>query len=347
MRIGILFLDNMLATSAFNALELWQAARDASLARVRSKPPLTASAQPKSTKMGSMHVSTIAVHDLSVHLSSGMSLQAQCLIDETPYDLLYVPALWRNPRISVAKNPELVVWLQRQYEAGAIINATGTGVCFVAATGLLNGAAATTHWHYFDQFARDYPLIQLKRQYFITESARIYCAGSINALTDLTIHHVHRFLGRTVADHLSRHFSAEVRQPFDRLRFDQSKSDLHPDEDVLQVQLWLEHNLSRTTVNLQEVAKQFGFSQRSLNRRFKEATGITPSEYLQRLRFDEACELLKKSNLSIADVAARVGIVDASYFAKLFKQRTALSPTAYRTTTRAKLFNLKPSYEAS
>ncbi len=352
MRIGILFIDNMLATSALNALEVWHAARETAL--VRSRSTVTGDSGELSghqaTPNSRIIVETIAVTDLSVQLSSGLSITAQRVIpgaddnlaDDVNYDVIYVPALWRNPRSIIKKNQALVDWLRLQYESGAILNATGTGVCFVAETGLLNGSAATTHWHYFDQFARDYPEVNLKRQHFITESGRIYCAGSINALMDLTIHHVHRFLGHSIADHLARHFSAEVRQPFDRLRFDQSKSDLHPDEEILQVQLWLENNIAKSNLNMREVADLFGLSQRSLNRRFKEATGTTPIEYLQRLRHTEACELLKKSNLAVGDIAARVGISDASYFSKLFKRRSDLSPNEYRTTTRAKLFNLKP-----
>ncbi len=327
MKIAILFLDNMLSTSALNALELWNAARETAL--VRRGPPL-----PK------IETYTLGVDSGLIKPSSGLAVQAQTKIDSTQYDVVYIPALWRNPRSIVNRNPALVDWLREQYERGAILNATGTGVCFIAETGLLDGSAATTHWHYFDQFARDYPLVQLKRQHFITEANRIYCAGSINALTDLTIHHVHRFMGAEVAEHLSQHFSAEARQSFDRLRFDQEKSDLHADEDVLQVQLWLSSNIARPNIEMSAVANQFGLSQRTLNRRFKDATGVTPVQYLQRLRYTEACELLKKTNLPIGEVAAKVGLNDASYFSGLFKKYSGQSPNDFRTKNRPKLFNL-------
>ena len=255
--------------------------------------------------------------------------------------MVYLPALWRNPRPIVKKNKELVEWVRWQYEHGAIINSTGTGVSFIAESGLLNNKPATTHWHYFDQFARDYPLAELKRQHFITNAGKIYCAASINALTDLTLHHVHRFFGKSVAEHLSQHFSHEVRQSFDRLSFTQEENTNHPDEDILQAQLWLQNNLSKPSLSIDKLAKLFGISQRSFSRRFRLATNTTPLKYLQNQRFEESKDLLQNSNLSISEIAYRVGYLDVSYFTKLFKQFSSLTPKQYRTQVRAKLFSSK------
>lgn len=274
-----------------------------------------------------------------INLPSGLSLHADTSLSKEVFDMVYLPALWRNPRPAVKRNTALINWIRWQYEHGAIINSTGTGVCFIAESGLLDDKPATTHWYYFEQFARDYPRVALKRQHFITTAGKIYCAASVNALTDLTLHHVHRYFGPKISEHLSRHFSHEVRRPFDRLSFNAEENTNHPDEVVLQAQLWMQNHLSKAAISIRELSDLFGMSQRNFTRRFKSATNMTPVQYLQHRRLDAAKELLQSSNLSIKEIAYRVGYIDVSYFTKLFKEFASITPKEYRITVRAKLFS--------
>jgi len=327
MKIAFVITPNMLATSLSNAYELFFAANQA--ARRAGVDSNTRTAE----------LVKVGLNDERLELPSGLSLQPDSDLCQEIFDMVYLPAMWRNPRPIVRSNPALVDWVRWQYEHGAIINSTGTGVCFVAETGLLNNKPATTHWYYFEQFAKDYPLVELKRQHFITTAGKLYCAGSINALTDLTLHHVHRFYGKDVADHLSQHFSHEVRQPFDRLSFNQEENSNHPDEIILQAQLWMQNHLNKAAISIRKIASLFGMSQRNFTRRFRNATNMTPLQYLQNQRLLEAKELLQNSNLSISEIAYRVGYLDVSYFTKLFKRFVSITPKQYRTTVRAKLFS--------
>lgn len=330
MRIAFLLYNNMLATSHTNPYELFYAANQTLAASkggrigVVSKP---------------VNLVQVAQSVQRINLPSGLSVMPDSYLMYEPFDLIYVPAMWRNPRPIVRSNPKIVEWLRWQYEHGALINSTGTGVWFSASAGILDGKSATTHWNYFERFAEDFPRVKLQRQHFITEDGSTYCAASVNALTDLTLHHVHRFIGHEVSDHLSNHFSPEVRQPFDKLSFNASRNTNHPDELVLQVQLWMQNNLSKNQLNMNSIASSFGMSSRNFNRRFKEATNLTPIQYLQHCRSDAAKELLQTTNLSIKEIAYRVGYLDVSYFTKLFKQLTRLSPKEYRRTMRATLFS--------
>lgn len=326
MRIAYLILPHMLATSLTNAYELLFAAIQTS----KKHPDL---------RNRQFELVKVARDKERITLPSGLSLSPDVGLNDDIYDMVYVPALWRNPRPIIKQNPEVVEWLRRQYEHGAILNSTGTGVCFIAETGLLDHKPATTHWYYLEQFAKDYPLVELKRQHFITDAGRIYCAASINALTDLSLHHVHRFFNKEVSEHLSRHFSHEVRQPFDRLNFSQQENSNHPDEVVLQAQLWMQNHLGKANISMHALASLFGMSQRNFTRRFKKATNITPVQYLQNKRLAAATELLQNSNLSIKEIAYRVGYFDVSYFTKLFKKSSSITPKEYRSTVRAKLFN--------
>lgn len=328
MRIAFVITPKMLATSLTNAYELFYAANQAAKAIDPENAP-------------NIELIKVGVHKERIEMPSGLSLNADAELTQDPFDMIYLPALWRNPRPIIKANDALVNWVRWQYEHGAIINSTGTGVWFAAQAGLLDHRPATTHWYYLERFAKDYPLVELKRQHFITNAGKLYCAASINALTDLTLHHVHRFYSKKIADHLSQHFSHEVRQPFDRLSFTQDQNSNHPDEVILQAQLWLQNHLSKAAISMQTLAKLFGMSHRNFTRRFRNATNMTPSQYLQGQRLSEAKELLKNSNLSITEIAYRVGYIDVSYFTKLFKQFASTTPKQYRTRVRAKLFSSK------
>ena len=333
MRIAFVITPHMLATSLTNAYELFFAANEVAKTHQSNK-----------SHNKNIELIKIATNTTRITLPSGLSLSPDLILSNNieefeTFDMVYIPALWRNPRPTIKQNPEIVEWVRKQYEHGAIINSTGTGVCFVAEAGLLNKKPATTHWFYLQQFARDYPDVQVKPQHFITSAGRIYCAASINALTDLTLHHVHRFINKDVSEHLSRHFSHEVRQPYDRLSFSAEENTNHPDELILQAQLWIQNNLSKSSLSIKNLATLFGMSQRNFTRRFKQATNLTPVQYLQKQRLIEAQELLKNSNLSIKEIAYRVGYIDVSYFSKLFREQQSVTPKKYRATVRAKLFS--------
>ena len=253
-------------------------------------------------------------------------------------DIILIPSLWRNPRPILKKHSKLINWLKHCWQQGSTLLAVGTGVCFLAESGLLDNRSATTHWHYVEQFKRDYPKVELKPDFFITQSDRIYCAASLNSLADIIVHIISQHYGRAAAQNVERNFSHEIRKPYEEQRYLEGAVDRHPDELIAQIQFWLRTNLS-SELSLAELAQQFSLSQRSFSRRFKLATGMRATEYWQQLRIEAAKELLSSSNLSIQEIAYHVGYQDQGHLTRLFKQSLALTPKAYRAMVRKKLFS--------
>ncbi|WP_299083696.1 GlxA family transcriptional regulator [uncultured Paraglaciecola sp.] len=317
----------MLATSATLPFEMLQAAESAARGR-------------KGAKEKSVQIQTTAINKRPIKTSVGFQFVPDTILQEVnDSDIIYLPALWRNPRPIVKKHPELLEWLLKAYENGAMISAVGTGSCFLAEAGLLNDKAATTHWHYFDQFQRDYPRVQLKRQYFITQAASLYCSASVNAMADLTVHFVKRIYGEAIASFVERNFSHEIRRSYEHNSYFEGSTHHHPDEDIVQAQIWLQDNYHRN-IKVSEVAKRFDMSVRNFNRRFKQATAQSPLQYLQQKRIDIAKDLLQTSNLNVSEVADKIGYQDVGYFTELFKKLLSTSPREYRETVRAKLFSV-------
>lgn len=301
-----------------------------------------------SKNMNSLNIELISEKERNIASRSGISIVAdKCLLNnnnddyshliDVP-DIILVPSLWRNPRPVLKKNRHLVKWINTCWQQGATIIGVGTGVCFLAESGLLDFHPATTHWHYSEQFKRDYPKVDLKPDFFITQSERIYCAASLNALADIVVHLIEKNYGKNAAQNVERNFSHEIRKPYEEQRYLEGSVDRHADELITQIQFWLKTNLN-STLSLADVAQQFGLSQRSFTRRFKVATGQRATQYWQELRINTAKDLLSSSNLSIQEISLHVGYQDQSHLTRLFKQSLTITPREYRSMVRKKLFS--------
>jgi transcriptional regulator GlxA family with amidase domain len=327
--VTLLLSDNLLATSATLPVEILHTGAGAARGSTR-----TARA---------VNIQSVSLDGSAVTSSSGFTLTpTKALAAAGPSDLIHIPGQWRNPRIALSKYRDYLPWLCRQHEQGAMITAVGTGSCFLAAAGLLDGKAATTHWHYFDQFQRDYPRVQLKRQYFITQADNLYCAASVNSLAELMVSVIYRWYGGSVANLVQRNFFHEIRDSFEPTRYFTEDVEQHPDEDILQAQIWLQDHFQRQ-ISIAALAHQFGMSVRTFNRRFKNALGRSPLDYLQALRLNGIKNLLQHTNLTLGEIAHRCGYQDVAHLSMLFRRHFHTTPGLYRATVRAKMFSAEPS----
>ncbi len=323
--VALLAMGQMLSSSVAIPLEMLEATR----ARLRL------SRDPRSV----FQVDVVAQQLLPLTMLGGFQIRPSKTLDEVEHtDLIVVPALWRNPKPQLVQQADTIEWLARQYYAGASIIAIGTGVCLLAEAGLLDGKPATTHWHYLEQFARDYPKVKLQCQHLLTQDGRLYCAASVNSGADLMVHFIGLQYGRELALQVEQQFSPEVRNPFEKKVFYADQTYQHPDEVIALAQTWLQQNLQKPLL-LSQLAADAGLSERQFDRRFRAVTGTTPTQYLQKLRCDNARDLLQNSNLSVADIAAAVGYNDGGYFTRIFRRLAGQTPVEYRKKVRAKLFS--------
>jgi len=325
IKIALVLYDHMLATSVSLPVEMLRAGEALALAINKHSPRLTINMVAESLTPVSTRALIKLLPDKTVETIGSP-------------DFAIIPTLWRNPRPLLKKQRKLINWLEKAWHEGATLVGGGTGVCFLAEAGLLDHHPATTHWHYVKQFQKDYPNVELKPDFFITQSDRIYCAASLNALADIIVHLIEQIYGRKVAQQVELNFSHEIRKPYEEQRYLEGGVDRHPDELISQIQFWMSKNLTSIDT-LDSIANQFGVSTRTLTRRFKSATGTSATQYWQQLRIDTAKELLTSSNLSVLEISDIVGYSDQSYLTKLFKKETGHTPTDYRTMVRKKLFS--------
>jgi len=297
-------------------------------------------ARSRNRKLAPLQIELAAVTPGPVTTAAGLSINSTTALQDIEHtDLVIIPALWRNPLRALRSNRGLLPWLSARAAQSTLICAVGTSSAFLAEAGLLDNKPATTHWHFCDGFARRYPKVILKREYLLTQADNLYCAGSVNSVADLTVHLVEKLYGQAIARAVEGQFSPEIRRPFESHAYTQHDSTLHQDETIIDAQEWLRAHFSETIL-FSQLATTLGLGERTFSRRFKQAVGLSPSSYLQNLRLNTAKDLLRTSNVSVADVAIRCGYQDDSYFCLRFKQIMGQTPLAYRKSVRGKLFKL-------
>jgi transcriptional regulator GlxA family with amidase domain len=265
----------------------------------------------------------------------GLSLPASVVTDKTiftkeKYDLVIIPAMAFEYVDKVLKNAQNIIdWIKKQYEEGSEVASICMGTFLLAATGLLNGKKATTHWMGVPLFKKLYPMVKLEDDKVIIDEGRIYSCGAAFSFTSLMVYLVEKFCGHDAALAVSKVFMIQIhisgQNSFAIFELQRS----HEDKDIKRIQEFIEKNYHQE-LYVNKLAEEFNMSNRTFIRRFSIATGNTPLEYIQRVRVEAAKRLLETGKEGVEQVSIRSGYEDYSFFRKLFRRYTGLSPKEYR-----------------
>jgi transcriptional regulator GlxA family with amidase domain len=219
--------------------------------------------------------------------------------------------------------------LRRQHGAGALLASYCTGSYLLAEAGLLDGRIATTHWAKAADFARRYPQVELRASEVLTEQDGILCSGAVTSSLMLAVRLVEKCTDAALAAATAKLMLIDMHRieqaSYASLLVDHG----HADRLVARAQRRMEATL-RERFRLPELAARLAVSERTLNRRFKQAVGQAPLAYLQTLRVEVAKRLLEAGEVGFETVSERVGYEDPATFRQLFRRLTGLSPRAYQ-----------------
>jgi transcriptional regulator GlxA family with amidase domain len=218
--------------------------------------------------------------------------------------------------------------LRRQHERGVLLASYCTGSFLLAEAGLLDGGIATTHWAKGKAFARRYPDVELRIADIITEQEGIICSGAVTTSLNLALLIVEKFAGVGIAAETGKLMLIEPNRGSQR-SYAARSVEHHSDPLVARAQRYMASSL-QGGFDLGKLADRLSVSERTLNRRFKQAIGEPPLQYLQTLRVDVAKRLLESKRMPVESVGERVGYNDISTFRRLFKRETGLTPRDYR-----------------
>lgn len=246
------------------------------------------------------------------------------------YDLLILPGFTSEMNKPIELNKELISWLKKQHERnGTELASMCTGAFLLAETGLLEGKKCTSHWAFESDFRKRYPNVKFMPEYITTDDQGFYTSGGAYSSLNLILYLIEKFAGAETSVWLSKVFQLDKdrqsQKPF--VIFHKQKS--HADPTIGAVQDYVEKHYGES-LSIKLLAEQFACSRRNFIRRFKEATGNTPNEYIQRVRIEAAKRLLETSTQRIGEIMQLSGYQDSRSFRLLFKKFTGYTPSEYR-----------------
>ena len=261
-------------------------------------------------------------------------LKPHCSIEDVKQtDIILVSSILDIEKV-LKYEGKAIQWLKDQYEKGAALASACTGAYVLAETGLLDGKTATTHWGYLEEFRQRYPKITLKPERLITDEGDLYCSGASNACLDLAVYLVEKYCGHETAVKCAKGLLIDPdrfsQKPYGSILGFQKN---HSDKIVLKSQQWLEEHYFEK-LDISQLASNLNISRRTLERRFKKATGDTPLVYLQRIRIETAKNMLELNSKTFDEITYEAGYENTSFFRKLFKKHTDLTPKEYRRKFR-------------
>lgn len=243
-------------------------------------------------------------------------------------DVLLLP-----PSLDVPPTPEVaapyIEWLRDVHSEGCIIASVCAGAFLLAETGLLNTKPVTTHWILKDQFCARFPNVLIDADQLLIDGGQILTAGGMMSWIDLCLRLVERLRGAEVMIQTAKFLLVDPpgrEQRYYCVFFPRMN---HSDAAILKVQRWLQSTDAKD-MTLEALAGKAGLERRTFLRRFRKATGMTTSEYGQRLRISKACEFLQFSDVSVEQVAWKTGYADPGVFRKIFTRFVGLTPREYR-----------------
>ncbi len=231
-----------------------------------------------------------------------------------------------NPTMPIAQG--VIDAVRAAAARGARIASICTGAFVLAATGLLDGQRATTHWLAAAELAARYPAIDVDPDVLFVDNGRLLTSAGAAAGLDLCLHMVRRDHGAAVAANAARVAVMPLERDGGQAQFilHQPPSSGASLQAVLH---WMEQNLHRPLA-LEDIAQHAAMSTRTLSRRFREQAGTTPLQWVLNARVRRAQQLQETTTLSVERVATEVGFASATTFRDRFVRLVAASPTAYR-----------------
>jgi transcriptional regulator GlxA family with amidase domain len=284
-------------------------------------------------------VSVASVDGKPIRCTNNVKVSPHCgieAVDQT--DLVIIASATDVTRI-LESGPGLLAWIRRQYDQGAHVASICTGAFLLAETGLLDGKTATLHWGFIEEFRKKYPKVYLEHDRMFIDHGRLYCSAGVNAGMDLSLYLVNKLCGRQAAVESAKTMILDLgrtcQTPYSR--FPVVKD--HGDPIVADIQEIMEQHYSQI-IDYDALAKTHRISRRSLERRFRQAAGVTPLVYLQQLRVETAKRLLEEGRLTFSEITYDVGYEDIPFFRKVFKRFTGLRPREYQQ--RFSGYHVKP-----
>lgn len=230
-------------------------------------------------------------------------------------------------------DPALVRWLASRARKARRVASVCTGAFLLAATGLLDGKRAATHWRECADLARLYPAIHVESDPIFVRDGNVWSSAGVTAGIDLSLALVEQDLGRSLALAVARQLVMFLKRPGGQAQFSATLALQESEDRFGPLHRWMSSHL-KNDLSLPALAAKAGMSERGFSRHYHLATGLTPARAVERLRVEAARRLLSDSRQPVKRIAERCGFGSEETLRRSFLRLLAATPQDYRNRFR-------------
>jgi transcriptional regulator GlxA family with amidase domain len=268
---------------------------------------------------------TVRTADFEIRVRHGLEALARA-------DTVIVPGI---VDVGAPVPRRLVEALRAAADRGARLASICSGAFLLAATGLLAGRRATTHWLVAGELARRHPEIEVDPSVLFVDEGNLLTSAGATAGIDLCLHLVRRDFGAAVAANTARIAVVALEREGGQAQFIVHPPPPSDGESLAPLLSWIEQNLGRD-LSLLALGRRAAMSTRTLSRRFREQIGTTPAQWIGRARVRRAQQLLETTDHAVDRVASLSGFHSATTLRVQFQHVVGTSPKAYRRAFRGR-----------
>lgn len=276
----------------------------------------------------------IAGTDKPIRASNGMALVA---------DLTFANGHRRFDTVLVAGGPALPLapadqtmsdWLRMWGTQARRYGSICTGAFALGHAGLLDGRSATTHWQNAAQLAAAFPMARVEPDAIYTRDEALVTSAGVTAGIDLALALVSEDHGETVALACAKRLVVVAQRQGGQSQFSPLLTlRIDPQTPVARVQSYVVDHLHEP-LSVRRLAEIAGTSDRSIARMFVAELGITPHDFVESVRLDQARNLLEATDCALKTIAYDCGFASPEQMRAAFQRRLGLSPLRYRESFR-------------
>ncbi|MET7432939.1 MULTISPECIES: GlxA family transcriptional regulator [Streptomyces] len=266
----------------------------------------------------------------AVHTCSGLILGADCAVAELPQDIgtLIVPGApdWRPAILDRDLRRSLTELAMGARRTAAVC----AGAFPLAATGLLNGRRAATHWEFAPSLAHRFPKVRVDSDSIFVRDGNFYTSAGVTSGIDLALALIEEDLGADTAREVARHLVVFLARPGGQSQFSVRSRVRHPRTPPVRAVLDRVTEDPAGDHTLESLARRAGVSPRHLTRLFRAETGTSPARFVEQVRLEAACTLLVSGTDAMDTVARHAGFGSPETMRRVFQRELGVTPGAYR-----------------
>lgn len=227
-------------------------------------------------------------------------------------------------------NPDLYSYLRNMKEKVRRMGSVCVGAFVLAKAGLLKGKQVTTHWKYADTLQKSYPELEVNVNPFFIRDQQMYTSGGVSSGMDLALAVVEEDFGKPLAAEVARHLVLHLKRAGVQSQFGNAL----PDYETLSsftkgIRDLLKDKLGQS-ISIEYMAEFVNMSIRNFSRVFLKESGMTPGRFLEKMRLDQAKNMLEYTDMSIDMIAEKCGFGSSVSLRRLFLKNLSMSPAQYR-----------------